>query len=164
MSTKFQLHWYPYFRIIEQSFPVNFKIRHQLTGKTKLVHSENLQPAHPDDDWDSERPVSKKIVNHEKVSRTQPLRQKKKLASSSNTRELGEDFEMDISNSISNLLDPGNTILEAPTNASNVDMEFDETPRNIIESNSDIPVGIDVDQPSGDINDSDSEFYLGLRG
>ena len=46
-SSKLKLTWTPHFRIIEQKSPVNYLIKNQLTGKSKLVHAENLRPALP---------------------------------------------------------------------------------------------------------------------
>ena len=53
--------WYPYYRIIKKTSPVNFVIRNQLDGTTVDVHAENIRLAHIDE-WplpeaDTERPV-----------------------------------------------------------------------------------------------------------
>ena len=47
--------WKPYFCIVERMSPVLYKIRNQLSGDTKVVHIENLQPAHPEQSWDKDR-------------------------------------------------------------------------------------------------------------
>ena len=87
-SSKLTSSWKPYYRIVEQTSPVNFIIRHQMTGQSKLVHAEKLHPAHPDSVWDKARTIPKPIINkyHAKVSqdqeittRDQPLHQAKLL-------------------------------------------------------------------------------------
>ncbi|ESO88621.1 hypothetical protein LOTGIDRAFT_165406 [Lottia gigantea] len=81
-SSKFHLKWRPHFRIIEQTSPVNFRIRNQLTGKTRFVHGENLRAAFPDS-WNEDRPISKlpkpKVIETT-GTRQQPLRYAKLLS------------------------------------------------------------------------------------
>ena len=60
-SDKLTLHWKPHYRIVEQLSPVNFRIRHQVTGKSKVVHAENLQPAFPEKVWDAERTLYQEV-------------------------------------------------------------------------------------------------------
>ena len=48
-SNKLTVHWKPYYRVVEQLSLVNYRICHQLTGKAKVVHAENLQPAFPEE-------------------------------------------------------------------------------------------------------------------
>lgn len=40
--------WYPYYRIIKKTSPVNFVIKNQLDGSTENVHAENIRLAHID--------------------------------------------------------------------------------------------------------------------
>ena len=89
-SSKLNIAWRPYYRIVKQLTPVNFVIRHQLTGQTKSVHAEHLHPAHPDSIWDKERVQPEPICNksrslqqrnYEAPTRDQPLRQAKLLVS-----------------------------------------------------------------------------------
>ena len=54
-SAKFHAPWKPFYRIIEVLSPVTFKIVHQPTGRTKVVHSEKLRLAHPESAWDQYR-------------------------------------------------------------------------------------------------------------
>ncbi|ESP04451.1 hypothetical protein LOTGIDRAFT_170696 [Lottia gigantea] len=54
-SSKLTNHWKPYYRIVDQYSPVNFKIRHQLSGKSKNVHKDNIRLAHSNVEWDQER-------------------------------------------------------------------------------------------------------------
>ena len=83
-SSKLTSPWRPYYRIVEQVTPVNYKIRHQPSGKTKVVHAENLQPAHPEAVWDKERTDYKEIGHKYRAittsglnepTRVQPIRQ-----------------------------------------------------------------------------------------
>lgn len=55
-SSKLAIHWRPFYRIVEKISPVLYKIKHQQSGKAKIVHAENLRPAHPEAEWDKERP------------------------------------------------------------------------------------------------------------
>ena len=80
-SSKLTLHWKPYYRVVEKLSPVLYKIRDQISGKTKIVHAENLQPAHVEEHWDKERNVlenlepERKTVKEQKVpARIQPPR------------------------------------------------------------------------------------------
>ena len=51
-STKLKLKWQPFYRIVEQKSPVNYAIKHQKTGKVKIVHVNDLQMADPNNKWD----------------------------------------------------------------------------------------------------------------
>ena len=80
-SSKLTLHWKPYYCVVEKLSPVLYKIRDQISGKTKIVHAENLQPAHVEEQWDKERNVldnlepERKTVKEQKVpSRIHPPR------------------------------------------------------------------------------------------
>ncbi|KAK6174069.1 hypothetical protein SNE40_017414 [Patella caerulea] len=132
-SSKLHLKWHPFYRIIEQTSPVNFKIRHQVTGKTKLVLSENLRPAHPDDSWKIEETNPTSVLNKMKtsknVSRQQPVRKAKIVGENIDEPHPRPDLD-------------------------DIPMEFDETPGDIIDEDSGIPDGIDVGHPSGIIADS----------
>lgn len=74
--------WRPFYRIIEQTSPVNYRIKSQPTGKTKIVHVNMLKAAHPDETWDIERDVIEPIVteNEETTLRQQPIRAAKLVA------------------------------------------------------------------------------------
>ena len=81
-SPKLTSPWQPYYRIVEQLSPVNFKIRHQPTGKTRVVHAENIRAAHPEAVWDKPRDTYQSILNKYKPKkverepdRVQPIRQ-----------------------------------------------------------------------------------------
>ena len=54
-SSKLTSKWKPYFYVVEKVSPVLYKIRNQLSGDSKVVHVENLQPAHPEQTWDKDR-------------------------------------------------------------------------------------------------------------
>ena len=74
---KLQLKWKPYYRVIEKVGPVNYRIRHQLTNKCKLVHVNRLHAAHIEDNWDEDRRNYEPIVpdnRREEPARRQPLR------------------------------------------------------------------------------------------
>ncbi|KAK6168823.1 hypothetical protein SNE40_019997 [Patella caerulea] len=83
-SSKLTSHWQPFYRIVECFSPVNFRINHQQTGKSKLVHAEHLRLAYPENAWDEIpdecRPVLDKFKNTKsganapKGTRQQPLR------------------------------------------------------------------------------------------
>ena len=80
LSTKLTLPWRPYYRIVEKLTPVSFKIRHQPSGKTKIVHAEHLRAANPTAAWDKIRTEYRAIGQKyrpipEESTRTQPLRQ-----------------------------------------------------------------------------------------
>ena len=61
-SPKLNTNWKPYYRIIEKMSDVNYRIHHQLTGKSRIVHAENLRAANPDVAWDILRDDFKVIV------------------------------------------------------------------------------------------------------
>lgn len=48
---KLDLKWKPYYRIIEQTSPVTFIIKHQLDGSTTKVHASQIRLAHVDE-WE----------------------------------------------------------------------------------------------------------------
>jgi hypothetical protein len=75
-TAKLSSPWKPYYRIIEQTSPVNFRIRSQLTGKTKIVHVNILKAAYPDETWDIDRDTVENIVTEqeEDALRQQPIR------------------------------------------------------------------------------------------
>ena len=55
MSRKLISKWKPYYRVIEKTSPVNYRIKSQLTGNAKVVHVENIIAAHCENSWDQER-------------------------------------------------------------------------------------------------------------
>lgn len=82
VSSKFTTGWQPYYRVVEQTSPVNFRIRCQVTGDTRIVHAENLRMADPDSAWDKERNNPQPILNKYRrgrrraaATRVQPQRQ-----------------------------------------------------------------------------------------
>ena len=52
LSRKLLKHWQPYFRVLEQTSPVNFMIKHIPTGTVKKVHATHLRKVPGDTDWD----------------------------------------------------------------------------------------------------------------
>ena len=54
ISTKLQPKWAPFYRVVEQTGPVNFRIRHQFTNASKVVHVDNLMRAYPEDCWEKQ--------------------------------------------------------------------------------------------------------------
>lgn len=82
LSRKLALKWKPFYRIIEILSPVNVRIRHQATGKSKVVHIDHVHPANPSVAWDTPRDTVKEICSKSKYTeevpeRVQPLRQAK---------------------------------------------------------------------------------------
>ena len=51
---KFTRKWHPHYRVVARKSPVNYVIRHQPTGTTKLVHGNHLQWARGEDCWEKE--------------------------------------------------------------------------------------------------------------
>ena len=83
-TAKFSLLWKPYFRVISQTSPVNYRIRNQLTGKERLVHAENLRLAHPEHIWDVPRDQPEyidkgfdQLDQQQAPTRVQPVRRTK---------------------------------------------------------------------------------------
>ena len=78
-SAKLQQRWAPFYRVIEQTGPVNYRIRHQTTGSSKVVHADDLKRAFPEESWErqweeySKFTTSKSKVD-KPVTRTQPMR------------------------------------------------------------------------------------------
>ena len=54
MSKKLLKSWLPYYRVVEKMSPLNYRIKSQLTGNSKVVHIENLLAAHVDNTWDKD--------------------------------------------------------------------------------------------------------------
>jgi hypothetical protein len=50
-TSKLDNKWTPYYRIIEQTSPVSFKVKNQLTGKSTKAHARHLRPANIDN-WE----------------------------------------------------------------------------------------------------------------
>ena len=48
-KSKLNLNWKPYYRILEKTSPVTYKIKHQLDGSVIKVHAENIRKAHVDE-------------------------------------------------------------------------------------------------------------------
>ena len=71
--------WRPYYRIVEQTSPVNYRIRSQPTGKTRIVHVNLLKAAHPDETWEIERDTVEPVIaeSEETALRQQPIREAK---------------------------------------------------------------------------------------
>ena len=70
-TKKFAKFWKPFYRIIAKISDVNFVIKHQPSGKTKLVHINNLRRAYPEDSWD------KGYSRPEDLTPTRPLERSK---------------------------------------------------------------------------------------
>ncbi len=82
-GTKLSPTWLPFFRIVEQLSPVNFRIKDQLTGQTRVVHVNKIHPAHPENVWDKEREAYGTFLSskhQEEPVRTQPMRAAKLAA------------------------------------------------------------------------------------
>ena len=101
-SSKLTTAWKPYYRIVQQITPVNFIIKHQISGKTKAVHAERLHPAHVEGAWDKERIMHKQIGHkyharnlrvHQEPTRDQPLQQAKLLVSEPDKRMLPVEYQ-----------------------------------------------------------------------
>lgn len=73
-SSKLQCPWKPFFRIIEVLSPVNVRIRHQGTGVTKVVHTGNIHPAHPEADWDLVQEVPRHVLAKSRGQEDAPLK------------------------------------------------------------------------------------------
>ena len=75
-SSKLTSPWKPFYRIIEKTSPVNYRVKSQQTGKSKIIHVNMLKAAHPDDTWDQERDTVEPVVTYkeEDTLRQQPLR------------------------------------------------------------------------------------------
>ena len=78
-STKLTLYWKNYFRVVSKLGKENYCIKNMNSGKTKIVHSENLRHRDTNDVWnrsyDSIRqPVQVSNLPEEEPVRRQPLR------------------------------------------------------------------------------------------
>ena len=78
-STKLTLHWKNYFRIVSKIGIENYCIKNMHTGKTKIVHSENLRHRDCNDVWERtydtvRAPPQVSSQPIEQPSRQQPLR------------------------------------------------------------------------------------------
>ena len=51
------MRWNPYYRVVEQTGPVNFRIRHQITGADHVVHAKFLRKCNPEEVWDNAHDV-----------------------------------------------------------------------------------------------------------
>ena len=73
LTTKLLKSWLPYYRVVDKLSTLNYRIKSQLTGNTKVVHIENLLAAHPDNTWDEVRdnyvPVMKKYKQKLRATR-----------------------------------------------------------------------------------------------
>ena len=59
---KWAIKWKPYYRVLDQISPVTFRIKHQLSDKSRIAHANNLLPAHVDDSWDIEYEQAEPLV------------------------------------------------------------------------------------------------------
>ena len=72
---KFNQHWHPRYRVVARKSPVNYIIRHQPSGETKVVHGNHLQLARGDPAWDQHFSEPERILGKKpETSRFQPLR------------------------------------------------------------------------------------------
>ena len=97
---KFALKWKPFYRVIEKTGPVNYRIKDQLSGKERVVHAQYLSPAHPDQVWDVERDIPEHLEEQdEEPERVQPLRRAKLIANDQiyqpSTSKIGFDEKSD---------------------------------------------------------------------
>ena len=53
-STKLQSRWKPFYRIVKRTGPVNYQIRHKVSGATKNVHVKDLKGMDPSNCWDKQ--------------------------------------------------------------------------------------------------------------
>ena len=82
ISLKLQPRWVPFYRVIEQTGPVNYRIKHQVSGISKIVHVDNLMRAFPEENWerqweDYSRFTSNRTAVDRPVLRRQPVRSAK---------------------------------------------------------------------------------------
>ena len=78
-TAKFTLPWKNHFRIVSKLGKENYCIKNMRTGKTKIVHSENLRHREDSDVWEREyddvrRPIQVGIRPEDEPTRQQPLR------------------------------------------------------------------------------------------
>ena len=78
-STKLTLHWKAHFRVVSKLGKENYCIKNMNTGKTRIVHSENLRHRDSNDVWDRtyttiRQPVQVSQLPEEQPTRQQPLR------------------------------------------------------------------------------------------
>ena len=109
-SGKLTSHWKPFYRIIEQLSEVNFRIKHQSSGKTRVVHVENIRAAHPDDSWDMIREDVEPIVPEKEAGeddvrprRHQPVRLAKLVHGKNDTYPIVPSDNLDESEPEDNL-------------------------------------------------------------
>ena len=69
LSRKLKRHWQPYFRMFEQTSPVNYLITHLPTGTVKRVHASHLRQVPCDVDWDKQFSEPADIVSAREQSR-----------------------------------------------------------------------------------------------
>ena len=97
MSDKLNIKWKPFYRIVEKTSPVNYRIRHQITGKSKNVHVSKLRAAHPDTVWDEDREDYESLIpdrdDETEPVRRQPLRRAKLVSPSNQASEPVDDDE-----------------------------------------------------------------------
>ena len=56
------MRWNPYYRVVEQTGPVNFRIRHQTTGADHVVHAKFLRRCNPEEVWDNAHDVQEYVL------------------------------------------------------------------------------------------------------
>ena len=99
VQSKLSSAWQPYFRIVEQLSPVNFRIKDQLTGESRVVHAERLYPAHSEHVWDKEIDALGDFnfrLKSDTPKRIQPLRESKLAMAPSSESQQKEDPEWDM--------------------------------------------------------------------
>ena len=88
---KLQSKWKPFYRIVKRTSPVNYQIRHQMSGVTKNVHVKDLKRTDPSSCWDKQYETYTDLTAHvvnpdEPVRRQMPPRLAKLTAPLSNTQ------------------------------------------------------------------------------
>ena len=100
-SNKLTVHWKPYYRVVEQVSLVNYRICHQLTGKAKVVHAENLQPAFPEEVWDAERTLYQEVSpESEQTGRRFLSFQRTHLACPDYIGKIEQSFSLNLQNNV----------------------------------------------------------------
>jgi hypothetical protein len=96
-TQKFQPVWKPFFRVTEKCSNVNYQIKDQISGQTKVVHVEHLRAAHPENSWDVERTQPTSVAPEKDTDERVPIRrQPLRLAKLAVSKSILYDDEDDI--------------------------------------------------------------------
>lgn len=66
-SQKLQSKFKPFYRIIKRNGPVNYKIKHQITGATKNVHQKDLKRVDPSECWQKQYEKYSELTAHKQA-------------------------------------------------------------------------------------------------